>query len=60
MMNDASAEVIAIRHATRKLRDAISAMTLTTDSQEQIRASLVELQTAINNLNTWLNDHKVL
>lgn len=59
-MNDASAEVIAIRRATRTLQTAIAAMTLTQQNAEQIRHAVVELQTATTNLNNWLNDNQVL
>lgn len=59
-MNDASSEVIALRLATRQLQHALCAMTLTEQNAEQIRDAITKLQTATNNLKTWLNDHKVL
>lgn len=59
-MQDASTEVIAIRQATKQLQHAIAAMTLDNTNAELIRDAIVKLQVATNNLNTWLNDRKVL
>lgn len=59
-MKDAASEVIAIRHATRELQDAISNMTLTSQNAEQIRGCIIKLRVATDNLNTWLNDQQIL